>query len=163
MLNFIFHTGSSFSGFAERGDRAITSALAKNMNMRAWAMISVLLAGCEADDAPKGEGSYRAAERIAIELAKIKAMGGDAELPDGYYRFDYDDGSWYVATGTDSHAGPDGGTIGVLTSDGETGIFFTHVCGPGQMPVTFFNESPEEAIAALRSSGTEYKRQQGVR
>jgi len=120
-------------------------------------MLSVLLVGCEADDPPKGEGSYKAAARIASELAEIKAMGPDGNLPDGYYRFDFDDGSWYVATGTDSHAGPDGGTIGILTSGGDHGIFFTHVCGPGEMPVTFFEESPEDVLEALRRSGTEYK------
>lgn len=135
---------------------------------RVWIIaVAIIVIGCAIvfgpryfDQPPKGEGSYRAAERISRELATIKGKPLSDDLPQGYYRFTYDDGSWYVATGTDSHDGADGGTLGILTSDGDTAVFFTHICGKGEMPVTFFEKSPKEVIQQLRSTGKEYKRQQ---
>lgn len=108
------------------------------------------------DYPPKGEGSYRAAERISHELSSIRGKQVSDELPMGYFRFTFDDGSWYVATGTDSHGGADGGTLGILTSDGDIGVFFTHVCGKGEMPLEFFDKSPKEVIQGLRSQSKEY-------
>ena len=136
--------------------------LARKLDMRLPVLLALLLVGCERDDPPKGEGSYRAADRITRELAAIKVAGSAAPLPVGYHRFTYDDGSWYVATGTNSHDGADGGTVGILTSDGDQGIFFTHVCGKGEMPVTFFEKSPKQVIENLRRAGKEFKSQQSA-
>ena len=111
------------------------------------------------DEPPRGDGSYRTADRILRELAEIKGRNPSDALPSGYHRFTYDDGSWYVAVGTDSHSEPDGGTLGILTSDGEMGVFFTHVCGGGEMPVLFFEKSPREVIEARRRAMKEFKRQ----
>jgi len=134
--------------------------------LRIWSIVAlaVTLAGAiffgprYFDQPPRGEGSYRAADRILRELAEIKGRNPADALPIGYHRFTYDDGSWYVAVGTDSHSEPDGGTLGILTSDGDMGVFFTHVCGGGEMPVLFFDKSPREVIEARRRTMKEFKR-----
>jgi hypothetical protein len=84
----------------------------------------------------------------------------ERKLPVGYYRFACEKGGWYVATGTNSHGGPDGGTVGVLTSDGEFGVFFMHVCGGGEMPLVFPGSTPSEMMTLLRRSNPVYNRQQ---
>ena len=112
------------------------------------------------DHPPQGEGSYEAAARI---LQELEALGQDRErlqkdrLPDGWYHFAYNDGSWYIAKGIDSHDEPDGGTVGVLTSNGDFGVFFTHICGRGPMPVEFSGSSAREVIENLRDQAVVYQ------
>jgi hypothetical protein len=108
------------------------------------------------DADPAGEGSYEAAARIHQDLERMRADLPEPPLPRGYFQFTNRDGSWYAATGIDSHSSPDGGTVGILTSTGEIAIFFTHVCGPGDMPLTFPGDSAAEVLANLKEASKQW-------
>ena len=125
--------------------------------MRAAPALCLALAGCHSDAPPAGEGSAKAGDRILRELAALKPTNAADPLPPGYHRFTFDDGSWYVATGIDSHKESDGGTVGVLTSAGEMAIFFTHVCGSGKMPVSFPGDSANAVLAGLKATTKQYQ------
>jgi len=106
------------------------------------------------DHLPRGEGSYEAAARLLVELKQLRRDG--TGLPAGYYRIPCDNNTWYVATGIDSHGGPDGGTVGILTSDGEIEVIFTHVCGRGEMPLYFGLGTARDVLAGLRRTAVVY-------
>jgi len=86
---------------------------------------------------PMGEGSYWEAVMMRRQLTGVRGSGKVAagQLPAGFYRFDFPDGSWVVATGSDSHHDLTGGTSGFLFNDGRIVICFGHVCGPGSTPL----------------------------
>ena len=127
------------------------------MKKAAWIMIFALpLVGCDGDAAPEGEGSIVAGERMLEEISKVSV----GTVPPGYTRFNFDDGSWIAIKGIDSHGGPDGGTVGLVTNEGESAIFFTHVCGPGATPLEGIVPSAESASMALdrmRATKKEYR------
>jgi hypothetical protein len=131
--------------------KAIIGSLLGGLLLVAWLAVEKFR-----DAAPRGEGSYVAAARIHSELLRMKGALPDPRLPDGYHRFNHDDGTWYAATGIDSHSSPDGGTVGILTSDGQIAIFFTHVCGAGEMPLSFTGETSAEVLANLRAGNKEW-------
>jgi hypothetical protein len=115
------------------------------------------LAYTHGDAAPRGEGSFRAADRIHAELESLRAGLPQLQLPHGYHKFPLDDDAWYVVTGIDTHEERDGGTVGILTSEGEIGIFFTHVCGPGENPLIFRGDNPTELLGELRRMAEEWQ------
>ena len=131
-----------------------------DLEMRAILIIFPFLVGCRSDAPPEGEGSYKAAARIVDELVAIKARGPSTPLPTGFYKFTFKDGSWCIATGIDSHNSPDGGTVGILTSSGDTAIFFMHVCGPGPTPfeADMQGDSMVAVMEQIRRTKTEYHR-----
>lgn len=91
------------------------------------------------------------------EMAKAPA----GTVPPGYMRVDCDDGSWIAVKGIDSHENADGGTVGMITSSGESAVFFTHVCGPGPTPLEGLfktTESSRKALESVRASTKEYQR-----
>ena len=109
------------------------------------------------DEAPDGEGSFREAHEIYAALAAIDPSESEDNLPDKFYRFEYDNGFSYIATGTDSHLpGGGGGTIGLLFADGSRHIFFGHVCGPGPTPLEFQGRSKESMLDNLRKEWHEH-------
>lgn len=130
--------------------KTIIVTLFAGLLLSAWLVIHAAL-----DAPPEGEGSYEAAARIHQELEALRAGLPDLTLPAGYHQFQQADGSWYAATGIDTHSSADGGTVGVLTSDGEIAIFFTHVCGSGEMPLVFPGDSAAEVLANLKAGHKE--------
>ncbi len=110
------------------------------------------------DAAPRGEGSFRAAKKVYSELESLRSHLPALQLRKGYYKFSFNDGGWYVATGIDTHTERDGGTLGILTSDGEVAVFFTHVCGPGTAALELLpGDNPAEMLEKLRAISTEWK------
>ncbi len=77
-----------------------------------------------------GLGSKERAEKWRAIFAAL----GDPEHIKTKYPFaamrKYDDRTWIVGVGEDSHGDRSGGTIVVQGSDGKTRVFFGHVCGP---------------------------------
>jgi hypothetical protein len=84
-----------------------------------------------------GRGSVAAAARWKGIFEAIS----DPEVVKTRYPFAavkrFDDGSWIVGVGEDSHASSDGGTIVVKESDGSVRAFFGHVCGPDLLADAF--------------------------
>lgn len=126
------------------------------MKNRLGIVLSLCLAGCDRDAAPKGEGSITAGDAMFSEIAKIPC----GTVPPGYTRFDFKDGSWIAVRGIDSHNSPDGGTVGMVTNAGESAVVFTHVCGAGPTPLAGLMssqaESASKALASVRASFKEY-------
>jgi hypothetical protein len=122
-------------------------------------LILLLSTSCRRDAAPAGEGSYAAAKVLLAEIAGVPP----GTMPPGFIRFECQDGSWIAGKGIDSHHGPDGGTAALVTSTGESTIVFTHICGPGDIPLSGLFEtsgsttgSPTSATAALATIRSRY-------
>lgn len=122
-------------------------------------LIPLLPGGCRQDAAPAGEGSYAAAKRLSAEIAAVPP----GTVPPGFSRFECQDGSWIAGKGIDSHQSPDGGTAALVTSTGASAIVFTHICGPGDIPLSGLFGSPgsttgnpTSATAALATVRSRY-------
>ena len=111
------------------------------------------------DAAPKGEGSYREADRLLSEFSNIKRDYAQNQLPEGFFLIGDVDGFNYLAKGTNSHRiGGGGGTLGIRFNDGSIYIFFGHVCGGGPNPLRLPGSNKQELLEGLRQHWTEYVR-----
>ena len=119
--------------------------------------LGLTLAGCDRDSPPEGEGSFDAAQRLLTEISDVST----GTVPPGYLRVDFGDGTWIAMKGIDSHNDPEGGTVAVVSDDGDAAVFFTHVCGPGPTPLESLvppADTARMALQELRASMEEFKR-----
>ena len=121
------------------------------------ATAALALSACSDDPDPKGEGSYDEAQKI------IEAFESDAirEFVQADQRWAHAKGELgnearFEVVGSDSHAMPKGGTVGVRFDDGSNHVFFIHVCGKGGEALSWTAADKPALLEVSRELGAEY-------
>jgi hypothetical protein len=78
---------------------------------------------------PMGKGSRSYAKRWHTRLQQVSPLAAGTEEHPQVRSLSLTNGQWLVWVDQNSHSNPFGGTVVTHDSDGDTRVFFGHVCG----------------------------------